>query len=846
VRAAVKLPGCLIVVVATLATACAPNAMAGAISIGRPAALPRAARVEGAVAPARRLQLTVALSPSRSAQLAALATAVSTPGSPQFHHYLTVGEFAHRFGAPASHVGAVRRYLVTHGLSVERVLRNRLALQVSGSAASVERAFDTLLESVRVAGITNAYADVRAPELPATIARDVQGVDGLSDVDTPASASDTATASPDPAVFGPLSASAGAAPSQARSNSVPRTAGYTPTPCAAAKALTRHPSSAALAYRTGETANEFATAYELDGLYSQGDAGAGQVVAVVEEHDYEPNAVATYQSCYGTSASVSAISVQGGAAPASTSSNEAQIDIEGIIGLVPKASVLVYEAPSAYSAIAQIASDNRARVVSVSYIDCDYNPALSTSLEEAAAQGQSVFDSSGDQGSTTCSSSAPPTVNAISEQPDITGVGGTSLYSDSSGQIGPYLGSGAAVEGVWNDGSGGSGGGVSTIVPMPGYQSSAAPTLGVINADSSGAGCGTTYCREVPDVSADADSDSGYVIYSNGRWLVDGGTSAAAPLWAAFTALANASPACINKPALGFLNPDLYAIASSNYAANFNDVTHASPNTGEDNNDLSGATGDLYPVTAGYDMATGLGSMQGTNLAESLCGGPVPTVTVQDPGAQIGVVRYPASTPVHALDSVDATLTFTAAGLPTGLQINSATGVITGTPTAAGSFAVTVAATDGDRTTGSTSFVWQISQAPTESHASLTGVAKRRAQLTFDVTGSPINQLTAFKLLLPSGVSLNSKVTKLLSIRGANGQALRYRISARRSNTVSVALPTPSQSIVVNIPAAALNVSNSLAHRVRNGGSRQLLARVIVTTEHGGSLQLTLRLPQRA
>src|SRR6185437_2714021 len=107
----------------------------------------------------------------------------------------------------------------------------------------------------------------------------------------------------------------------------------------------------------------------------------------------------------------------------------------------------------------------------------------------------------------------------------------------------------------------------------------------------------------------------------SGGWAIAGGTSASAPLWAAFTALANASPACRGFT-LGFENPALYAIAGSAYAANFHDVMAASPfagasgdannpqtnDTWSDSPDNAANAGDLYPVLPGYDMTTGLGS----------------------------------------------------------------------------------------------------------------------------------------------------------------------------------------------------------------------------------------------
>jgi hypothetical protein len=207
--------------------------------------------------------------------------------------------------------------------------------------------------------------------------------------------------------------------------------------------------------------------------------------------------------------------------------------------------------------------------------------------------------------------------------PHVTAVGGTTLYALASGVAEPYAAGRSPVEAVWNNGvvnssPTGTGGGLSALYAMPAYQSGAAPALGVINSESGGS-CGATDCREVPDVSADGDGGSGYTVYAGGEWKVLGGTAVASPLWAAFAALANASAAC-HGVSLGFANPSLYRLAAGGSAASLlNDIVNASPRTGAANNDAAGTNGGDYSVQAGYDMATGLGSMHGSALAAALC-----------------------------------------------------------------------------------------------------------------------------------------------------------------------------------------------------------------------------------
>ena len=183
-------------------------------------------------------------------------------------------------------------------------------------------------------------------------------------------------------------------------------------------------------------------------------------------------------------------------------------------------------------------------------------------------------------------------VNDPASQPDVTGVGGTSLSTQ---------------EVAWTDG----GGGVSDTFDMPSYQTS----LGTI-AGSSGTPCGNASgnCREVPDVSADADPNAGESVYASdqGGWAEFGGTSLAAPIWAA--TLAVISSASSNTAGFGLLNPTLYSLAGARPGTYFNDVT-----TGD--NDEIGSNGGDFAAGPGYDMATGLGTPNAYALFVGLKGG---------------------------------------------------------------------------------------------------------------------------------------------------------------------------------------------------------------------------------
>ena len=207
------------------------------------------------------------------------------------------------------------------------------------------------------------------------------------------------------------------------------------------------------------TANQIASAYSMPAVYAQGRLGAGITVAVFELEPFSPSDIQSYQSCYGTHVAVSVTSVDGGPGTGA-GTGESALDIEQVIGLAPDSSVHVYQGPSfmnatdaeALDVYRRIADDDSAAVVSTSWGVCE--PGLepgfagmeSAVFEQMAAQGQSVFAASGDDGSEDCfaASNNEDTnlqVDDPGSQPDVTSAGGTSLSS-----LGP-----PPTETVWND-----------------------------------------------------------------------------------------------------------------------------------------------------------------------------------------------------------------------------------------------------------------------------------------------------------------------------------------------------------------------------------------------------------
>ena len=218
------------------------------------------------------------------------------------------------------------------------------------------------------------------------------------------------------------------------------------------------------------------------------------------------------------------------------------------------------------------------------------------------------------------------------DQPFMTGVGGTNLTA-----LGPK-----PTESVWNEASnvaGAGAGGISSVFSMPTYQ--VGP--GVINSLSTGALCGLKKgqgdCREIPDISASADPLHGYVICYNAEgsgtscpktigsgktgWTTIGGTSAASPLWAAAIALIDVEKGSLHR--VGFLNPPLYQLRAAKIGV-LNDVTVG-------NNDYTTTNGGRYPATAGYDMASGLGTPIVSAIGSYLTAAAVPSVSKLAPAS---------------------------------------------------------------------------------------------------------------------------------------------------------------------------------------------------------------------
>lgn len=546
------------------------------------------ARLIGPHSSQATIYINVLLSPRNTAAMNTLFQEQYDPHSALYHRWLQKGEFDTLFSPTSSQMSLVSNFLSQAGLHIVAPESDVFLLIVAGSTSQVATAFHTAINDYRLSDGTTFYANASDAQIPDSLAGIISGV-VLTDVPT----------------VHPLSQSG---------NSTPLTAAHSSSSCAYGPA-------------GGFTPCQIQSIYDATPVYNTlHEQGQGITIALFELSQYKRSDIVAYEKQFGLPAvplkdiqvfpCLLILCTHSGA-------SEVELDIDMAMALAPRVkSIQVYNAPNSLFDLLEydrIASDDTAQVVSSSWGACEIHVwFVERSFENMiftrmAMQGQSMFAASGDNGAFDClgdSSQSPNTlqVDDPGSQQYVTSVGGTSLAGAAFDSNWDYP---KGQEAVWNDnctpqtcygikGSGG-GGGVSRVWSKPAYQTGP----GVIESgySQSGSWCSQpsgASCREVPDVSMNADPNSGYSIYctdtgdsfcKSSGWISIGGTSAAAPLWAAITALMRNY-----SFSGGLLNPQLYPYDSpSGYCAQFHDIT------------VTGTNGN-YPTGSDYDMATGIGT----------------------------------------------------------------------------------------------------------------------------------------------------------------------------------------------------------------------------------------------
>ena len=293
---------------------------------------------------------------------------------------------------------------------------------------------------------------------------------------------------------------------------------------------------------------------------------------------------------------------------------ETDLDVQIIHAIAPDAAIVVLTSPvdetegtiglPQFLQLEQYAlSHHLGNIVSQSWVASEVTLVDNAGRQEIARwdafykqattqNGMTFFSGSGDNGATDYGNlqatklSPVATTTFAPDDPWVTSVGGTSLLRQGN----------STYEVAWSQ----SGGGFSQFFSTPSYQQTLPAS---VQAKLKGR-------RGVPDISADADPLTGLAFYEAGTWRLTGGTSASTPLWAALMAIADQ----MAGKGLGFINPTLYKLATSNrYTLDFHDITQ-----GNNSMHMQGVNVPGYSATTGWDAITGLGSPDAENLLPDL------------------------------------------------------------------------------------------------------------------------------------------------------------------------------------------------------------------------------------
>ncbi|MFO1313349.1 MAG: protease pro-enzyme activation domain-containing protein [Burkholderiales bacterium] len=653
----------------------APVALPGHTLAGETTAKAQRVASSAKAASEEPIILTIVLQRSDPAGFSQLLTDLADPLSPRYRKYLTPQEVAERYGPTQADFDAVASHFAASGFAIVEGSDNRMTLLVSGSRAAVESALHTRIGDFEISG-RRFYANEVDPALPPEIARRVQSIVGLTDLPRPTPLNNQHQH--EQWEEGCKGAHLGLL-----------TLGFAgfflfsffewPPLLAAEGATIIFCFGENIGYNLGHMGNnaggghgghhDAKRAKALLGTVLPGvnlADGTGQTIGLVQYDTFDRKDVDDYLALVKLPASMSnnltQVHVNGGA-PLGAGANEVLLDLAVVMTVAQGAKYVVYDAPLAtsFQALFNAAINGGSTVISNSWAYCESQTTLADVLslesimQTAAASGITVFNASGDSGST-CLDGSPNTVTVPASAPTSVAVGGSSMQSTDALTYG--------TETWWNGTtasppSGQGGYGVSKFFNRPSYQN----------------GFTASSFRSVPDVVASADPAHGIVICQaadggcpNGKWY--GGTSMTAPMWAAFTALMNQALGA----KMGAANPALYSVANTtayhNAASMGSDFAHVglgSPNLTELFLKLTGQTAGL-PDANVSDMIEFVGS---ADVAKVLPTGypadgatdVIVRVTLRDangntvPGKTISLTQnaggHAAITPVNTVTTVD-------------------------------------------------------------------------------------------------------------------------------------------------------------------------------------------------
>jgi pseudomonalisin len=762
----------------------------------------------GALAPEDRMEHMVLVLRGDSEQEAALeelTRAQQDPGSAYYHRWLTPEQFARRFGASANDVRQINAWLQIHGMEIEETPSNR-AIVFSGTVEQVGSTFHTTMRAYAVKGKSH-FANATDPEIPAALVQVVHGVVSLHDF-----------------VSAPMHVVAPAFTSGSAHYLMPQ---------------------------------DWATIYDVTPLYNQGITGTGQSIAVLGRADIHMSDVQSFRSNAELPVN-DPLFVVNGTDPGFADSGdqvESSLDVEWAGAIAKNATVKFITSSSGSSdgiaLSAQYAvAHNIAPIVTLSYGTCEAaegtagNAFWNNLWQQAAAQGMSVFVSSGDSGAAGCDSSGSTTasygkgVNGLCSSPYSTCVGGTEFKEGSnpsqywSSTNGSGLSSALSYisESVWNEsGSGGglwsSGGGVSIVYSKPSWQ-----TTPGVPADGK---------RDVPDIAMTAAIHDSYIVAIDGSLMSVGGTSASAPSLASAMALVVQNAGA----AQGSPNPNLYSLATQQLAGSgaavFHDITSG-------NNSVPGVTG--FSAGTGYDAATGLGSIDADLLVGHWAAGSANyALTPSSSSVTLGTGKSATFTvTLTASDGFNSGVKLAATGTASGVSVKFSSATLTSaapvtvtisaaTSAAAGNSTLTINASGGglNRTVQIAVGVVTPTFTLTASNTSVTLTAGTAATLTLttavanmfqsavvlSVTGLPKGVTASFSPATISTPGNGSSALTLTAASGAASGSFNLKVTATgggitKTLPLSLSVPVPSFNLAFGATAATVAIRSATQLRV--------------------------------
>ncbi len=603
--------------------------------------------------PAQRLLLVLKRPAEQEAALEQFLSDAHTPGSPNFHKWLTPAQFGAQFGPADSDVQAVVAWLQSQGFAVAGVSGGKTAIEFSGTTGQIQSAFRAAIHQYSVAGVVH-MANASDPQIPAALAPVVAGISSLNDF----------RARPLSHVLG-----------QATYNLKTHTAVPQWT----------YPEMGGTTFPLAP--EDFSVQYNTKPLLNSGITGQGQTIGIVNNSNINLDLVAAFRSLFQLPASAPQIVLDGNDPGINGDAVEAYLDVEWAGATAPGAAIKLYVGGGTALqdgitlASLRAVDENSVPIISVSFGLCEAflgssgNALISSIWQQAAAQGQTVLVASGDSGSAGCDD--PNTVTVAKDGLQVSGyastpynvaVGGTDFYY-SSWNSGNAQTIANQVDGFWAQNNDPSLGSLQSRIPeQPWDDSQFGDNVGGYNPKFptiTGSGGGVSNCatstqdaagnitctggvpqpawqvgagvpigggRAIPDISLFAADGLNYSYYPICAQALDctvqtaqnapqisgvGGTSAATPAMAGVMAL------IVQKYGRqGQANYVLYPLAAQ-HSSVFHDVTVGSNNepcTQGSNNCSQDTNGDgffslqNYAATTGYDLATGLGSVDANAL----------------------------------------------------------------------------------------------------------------------------------------------------------------------------------------------------------------------------------------